>query len=110
MEERIRTPYGEVRVEGLEELQSGFDTRLLLRAVEDLDRFCAQWKKELRDDLLAVHSMAHTVINGAALSRAPGKESLPEAAYSLGEELREWRVALAAAVALLDQIAGLTPD
>jgi hypothetical protein len=53
---------------------------------------------------------AHTVINGAALSRAPSPESLPEAAYSLGEELREWRAALAAAVALLDQIAGLTPD
>jgi hypothetical protein len=110
MEDLIRTAYGEVRAEGLEELQSSFDTRGLLKAAEELDCFCAQWKRELRDSLLEVHGMAHTVINGAPLSRAPGKESLPEAAYSLGEELREWREPLDAAIALLDQIAGLAPD
>lgn len=110
MEESIRTPYGEVRAEGLEELQSGFDTRRLLRAVEEIDRFCAQWKKELRDGLLEVHEMAHTVLNGAPLSAAPGEGSLPGAAYSVSEEFREWRESLAAAIALLDQIAGLEPD
>jgi hypothetical protein len=82
----------------------------LLKAAEELDCFCAQWKRELRNGLLEVHGMAHTVINGAPLSRAPGKESLPEAAYSLGEELREYRESLDAAIALLDQIAGLAPD
>jgi hypothetical protein len=64
VEDLIRTPYGEVRAEGLEELQSSFDTRGLLNAAEELDRFCAQWKRELRDGLLEVHGMAHTV-NGA---------------------------------------------
>ena len=110
MEDLIRTPYGEVRAEGLEELQSNFDTRGLLNAAEDLDRFCARWKRELRDGLLEVHGMAHTVINGAPLSRAPGKESLPELAYSLGDEFRDWRDEIETAIALLDQIAGLAPD
>ena len=53
---------------------------------------------------------AHTVINGAPLSRAPGKESLPEVAYSLGDEFRDWRDEIETAIALLDQIAGLAPD
>jgi hypothetical protein len=77
VEENIQTPYGEVRAEGSEELQSSFDTRRLLRAVEEIDRFCAQWKKELRDGLLKVHEMAHTVLNRAQLSAAPGEESRP---------------------------------
>ena len=82
--ELIQTPYGKVRAAGLEELQSSLDTRQILQAVEDLAGFCTRWTRELRDDLLAVHSMAHTVINGAPLIRVPGKESLPEAADSLG--------------------------
>jgi hypothetical protein len=110
MDEVIQSPYGDVRAEALEELQSSFDTCGLLQAADQLDRFCAQWKKELRDDLLAVHGMAHTLINGAPLSRAPGKESFPEMAYSLAEEFRDWRDSLEAAIALLDQIADLAPD
>ena len=108
--ELIPTPYGEVRAARLEELPSSLDTRQILQAVEDLDALCARWKRELRDDLLAVHSMAHTVIHGAPLTRVPGEESLTEAADSVGDELREWRESLAAAIALLDQIAGLAPD
>ena len=48
MDELIQTPYGEVRAKALQELQASFDTRQLLTAVDDLDRFCAQWKRELR--------------------------------------------------------------
>ena len=94
--ELIQTPYGEVRAARLEELQSSLDTREILQVVEDLAGFCTRWKRELRDDLLAVHRMAHTVINGAPLTRVPGEESLPEAAHWLSDELREWRESLAA--------------
>ena len=112
MDELIQTPYGEMCAERLEQLQSCFDTRQLLKAGDVLDQRCAVWKKELRDDLLAVHGMAHTVINGAALARArvPGTESLPEAAYSLAEDFREWREALDKVLGLLDQLAALEPD
>jgi hypothetical protein len=81
-----------------------------LKTGDVLDQRCAVWKKELRDDLLAVHGMAHTVINGAALARGPGTESLPEAAYSLAEDFREWREALDKVLGLLDQLAALEPD
>ena len=73
----------------LENLQSTFDTTQLLKAVDDFDRLCAQWKKELRDELLRVHAMAHTVINDAPLSCAPGDEGLGEVASSLAEEFQD---------------------
>jgi|SRR5215467_880151 len=110
MEDLIPTPYGEVSANGLAELQSSFDTRQLLHAVDELDRFCAEWRKELRDDLLVLHSMAHTVINDAPLTAAPGKVSLTEAAYLLSDEFREWRKSLQTAVTLLDQIAKIAPE
>ena len=96
-----------VRVAALAELRSYFDTRQILRAVDEMDRFCGEWKRELRDDLLKVHAMAHTVINGAPLARLAGKECLTAAAYEVAGEFREWQQALGSAIALLDQIADL---
>jgi hypothetical protein len=110
MEELIQTPYGEVRAEGLQQLQASFDTRHLLTTVDDLDRFCAQWKSELRVDLLRLHAMAHTVINGAPLTSVPGEESMGETAFSIAEEFRDWQQSLQSAIAQLDQIAGLAPE
>ena len=50
-------------------LQETFDTTTILRAVDQLDvirsRCCDP--AGLRDDLLRLHGMAHTVINGGAL-------------------------------------------
>ena len=60
MDELIQTPYGEVRAEGLAELQASFDTRQMLAVVDDLDRFCAQWKRELRAEFLAGCMAWHT--------------------------------------------------
>src|SRR5215472_15582750 len=103
-EDLIQTAYGEVRAAALA------DTRRILRAVDELDRFCAEWKRELRVELLRVHAMAHTVINDAPLSIGAGEESLTEAAYGVAEEFREWQQSLRAAIALLDAIADLTPE
>jgi hypothetical protein len=110
MDKLIQTPYGEVRAEGLEELRGSFDTRQILEAVDDLDRFCALWKRELRADLLRVHGMAHTVINDAPLTSAPCEESMSEAAFSIAEELRDWQQSLRSAIARLDQLAELAPE
>jgi hypothetical protein len=46
MEKLIKTAFGEVRAAALEELQRSFDTRQFLRAIDDLDRFCTQWKRD----------------------------------------------------------------
>jgi hypothetical protein len=110
MDELIQTPYGEVRVKTLEELQSSFDTRQLLTAVDDLDRFCAQWKKELRVDLLRLHAMAHTVINEAPLTSVPDEESIGEAAFSIAEEFRDCQESIQSAIIQLNQIAELAPE
>jgi len=39
----------------LEALQTSFDTSQILTAIDDLDRSCAQWNRELCADLLSVH-------------------------------------------------------
>ncbi len=110
MDEVIQTPYGEVRAEGLQQLQASFDTRQLLTAVDNIDRFCAQWKSELRVDLLQLHAMAHTVINGAPLSSMRGEESISELSFSIAEEFRDWQDSLQSSIAELDQIAELAPE
>ena len=110
MDELFRTPYGEVRARELEQLRSSFDTSQMLTAVDDLDRFCAQWRTQLRDDLLRMHGMAHTVINDAPLTIVPGDESLGETAFSLAEEFLDSQHSLQSVITLLDRIAELEPD
>lgn len=110
MKDLIQTPYGVVRLGALQALQSSFDTTMLLKTVEDLDEFWVQWKQELRDDILRVHAMAHTVINDAPLSHPPGNEPLTQMAGSVAEQLHDCRQVLGSTVALLKQIANLAPD
>ncbi|HTF63806.1 MAG TPA: hypothetical protein VK638_14035 [Edaphobacter sp.] len=110
MDDLVQTPYGYVRIRTLQTLQSTFDTTELLKAVDDLDRFYAQWKRELRDDVLRVHAMAHSVINDAPLSCAPGEEGLGEIAASVADELQECRNTFTSVVSLLKQLATLKPD
>lgn len=84
------TPYGLLDTEALQEAEQSFDTRVLLRMVEELDRFTIPARQEdgLRDQLLSLHAMAHSVINGARLS-APAGESLPELAEVVLDEVQE---------------------
>jgi hypothetical protein len=95
MDELIQTLYGELSASGLEEIRKSFDTRQLLKTVDDLDRFCGLWKKEMRADLLRLHGMAHTLINDAPLTSVQGEEDMCEAAFSIAEEFRDWHTILA---------------
>jgi hypothetical protein len=54
----IKKALGEVRAAALEKLQTSFDTSQILTAIDDLDRFCARWKRESCADLLTVHYAA----------------------------------------------------
>ncbi len=110
MEALVRTPHGLVRANALQILRSTFDTSELLEAVDGLDRLCGNWKQELRDELLRVHAMAHTVVNDAPLSCAPGGEGLGQAAVSIMEEFEECRDLLKSVVSLLSKIATLAPN
>jgi hypothetical protein len=110
VKKQISTPYGRVRAEVLEQLRATLDTRQLLAAVDQTDQFCAQWRDELRSDLLALHGLAHTTVNGAPLAPAPGDETLAEMAASLrlvfGDAARELRDL----ANLLGRIAELAPE
>lgn len=110
MEKEIQTPYGAVREDALEQLRSTFETSRLLTAVEVVDRFCSQWTEELRRDLLSLHGMAHTVINGAPLTEPAAGETLTEMAASLSFAFDDAIEPLRGVVRLLDQIADLAPD
>jgi hypothetical protein len=110
MNDLIRTPYGLVRLDVLQALQSSFDTTVLLKTVDELDRIWGQWKKELRDDLLRLHAMAHTVINDAPLTYPPPDESLADMAASVAEQLQDYREVLEGTIAGIKQLASLGPD
>ena len=106
-----RTPNGKVRTDALEQLEGSFDTQQLLNAVDHLDRL-----RELvttpgfRDDLLRLHGMAHTIINGAARRAPAGGEAIWELAGSLSMELEEIVEDLTETVDLLNRLAELAPD
>ena len=63
------TAYGEVDAAALEALESSYNTSRMLDVVGTLDRVrVALYDPEgLRDDLLRLHGMAHTILNGASL-------------------------------------------
>jgi hypothetical protein len=87
----IDTPYGKVNADALQTLQETFDTRTILRAVDQFDGIRARCEPEgLRDDLLRLHGMAHTVINGASLSYATHGPTLTEQIDAIMEELDDW--------------------
>jgi hypothetical protein len=64
------TPYGEVDAAALEALGSSYDTTRMLAAVSSLDavRISLYDPEGLRDDLLRLHGIAHTIVNGACLT------------------------------------------
>ncbi|WP_316149748.1 Tn3 family transposase post-transcriptional regulator TnpC [Cupriavidus sp. BIC8F] len=90
-DDTVETAYGRLDRAALVQAQQTYDTTSLLRMVDDLDAMLSEARGEdgLRDMLLRLHGMAHTVINGAGMTVATGEESLPELAFdTLSEVLR----------------------
>ena len=90
-EDTIVTPYGRLDRAALLALENTYDTRVLLSAVDQLDKVLgvARGQNGLRDMLLRLHRMAQIVINGAGLAGDTGGETLPELAFDTTAELRE---------------------
>lgn len=90
-DDTIDTPYGQLDKAALLELQNTYDTRVLFNAVEQLDKItgAARAQDGLRDSLLRLHAMAHTVINGAGMTASADGEPLAELAFDTTSELRE---------------------
>ncbi|MDO3615311.1 Tn3 family transposase post-transcriptional regulator TnpC [Ralstonia pseudosolanacearum] len=105
------TAYGAVDSDALQSLQQTFDTRALLHAVELLDGIRARCAPDgLRDDLLRLHGMAHTVINGASLSYSTDGPTLVEQVDAVLWELDDWILALERMRTSLEPLERLRPE
>lgn len=106
-----QTPYGPVDTDALRCLQDSFDTREILRIVDRIDamraRFCDP--AGIRDDLLQLHGMAHTVVNGASLVSGATNPALVEQAEAVVEELDDVIRLLQRAVQALRPLETLRP-
>lgn len=103
---------GGVGAIGLQKLRATFDTTHLLRAVDDLDtvRAVLADPDELRADLLRLHGMAHTLINGGALSATSVDETIIELAADVEAELESMSALLLAIRQRIRPLLTLTPD
>lgn len=105
----LPTAYGPVDAVALHNLTSNFDTSVILRAVGQLDALRARLcpPEGLRDDLLGLHGMAHTVINGAPLTVATTNAMLVDQTEDILEELEDDIKVLRAILADLQPLAAL---
>ena len=104
------TPYGDVDAVVLARLRQDFDTALLLELVERLAPVAQRFKAQggLRDEMLRLHRMAHTVINGVNLSE-PASEDLWEVATELMDDLRQTAEICQEIASALQPLADLQP-
>lgn len=110
-EPTVSTPYGVLDRAALLKAQQSFDTRVLLKMVEELDRFTASVRDPdgLRDQLLQLHRMSHSVINGAGLAGS-SDETLPELAMGVLTEIEDLLATLRTWCAPLQTLQALEPD
>lgn len=104
------TPYGEVDAAGLERFREHFNTLQLLRLVDRLDRCLADMggTAALRDELLRLHAMSMTLIEGAAPTIPTENTCIWSEAEALQQDLdclTTWIRSAAAAVAPLVELA-----
>ena len=106
------TVYGVVDRTALQALQSSYDTRQVLLIIDELDglRPTLCDPDELRDDLLRLHAMAHTVINGAALVVPSGGVGLAQSAAAAADTLRSAAAVLLSCAERLAPLEGLAPQ
>lgn len=103
--------YGLVDAQALTELEEGFDTSAILRMVDQLDEMVDQLRSEdgLRDELLRLHGMAYTVINGAGLSVSTGEDSITEVAFDTIASIHSIRATVQSWLLILEPLEKLAP-
>ena len=89
-EKAIDTVHGRLDREALENARDSYDTTSLLRTVDELAELFGKVAGEdgWRDQLLQLHRMAHTIINGAGFTGATG-ETLPELAFEITGQMSD---------------------
>ncbi|MFB9160266.1 Tn3 family transposase post-transcriptional regulator TnpC [Chromobacterium violaceum] len=106
------TPYGDVDAKQLKSLRDSFDTTSLLKLVDRLDGLQGRLKPidGIRDDLLRLHGMAHTVLNGSPLTRPSSDLDIWEEAAELANEFRDLAEVFLQAAEQVEPLAELRPD
>ncbi|GAB3265963.1 Tn3 family transposase post-transcriptional regulator TnpC [Chitinimonas naiadis] len=106
------TPYGEVDTKRLAWLRETYDTATLLQFVDQLDALKPRLAANggIRDDLLQLHRMAHTVINDANLAEPQNEMTLWEVANELADELYNISDVFSQAAQRLRPLVALRPD
>lgn len=107
------TPYGRVNGQVLDELYESFDTMRILEAVDIIDEIrnhiCEP--DQMRQDLLRLHGMAHTLINGADMTESPDPEKpIWELAEEIDMTMFEWAPKLEKVIDTLQQLLRLIPE
>lgn len=110
-DDTIESAYGRLDRAALREAQDSYDTTALLRVVDELDRLLAGARAEegLRDMILRLHGMAHTIINGAGMSVATEEKSLPELAFEVTAEVQRTITMLKCWLHRIEPLERLTP-
>lgn len=106
------TYFGDVDTAALERLESSYDTTRLLAAVDIVDRIRTQLHdpEGLRDDLLKIHSMAHSVLNGAPSVPSRREGTLPEQVLDALDLIDEFVAELTQVRTILAPLEALHPD
>ncbi|PMV97086.1 MULTISPECIES: Tn3 family transposase post-transcriptional regulator TnpC [unclassified Pseudomonas] len=107
------TPYGEVDAKALDSLRASYETSQLINVVDRLDACLAEIGGigSIRDDLLRLHAMALTVLDGAPLTIPTADvDSIWEEAERLQDELVALSSCLNATYEQLSALVELTPD
>jgi hypothetical protein len=106
------TPYGEVDTAALERLEASYDTTRMLDVVTSLDEVRASLNdpEGLRDDLLRLHGMVHTILNGASLAVATQGASFVDEVSDVIEQIDQYVSQLQAIREILEPLEILRPD
>jgi hypothetical protein len=88
----VDTPYGSVNRSVLEGLKNDFSSLAVLHMVEEFDRRIQDLQEDggLRAQLLNLHGMLHTVMDGAQVT-VPADQALVDLANDVADEIREFK-------------------
>ena len=106
------TPYGEVDAAALDRLRDSFDTAQILLLVDRLDTCLAELGGvvAVRDELLKLHAMTLTLVEGAPLTVPTENACIWSEAESLQQDLEALAGWVHSAQAAISPLVNLTPD
>jgi hypothetical protein len=106
------TYFGNVDTAALKRLESSYDTTRVLTAVDIVDRVRTKLHdpEGLRDDLLEIHGMAHSVLNGAPSVPQRHEGTLPDRVLDALDQIDQFVAELTRVRTILEPLVALYPE